>query len=85
MTDSYVSTPSRIGYSTPLPRCSYPYQVTASPSVNERDGASNPYAVAGQLPDGALGWVVCQKAGSAVKKTGYGTDSRTTTGCLTIT
>jgi uncharacterized protein YraI len=69
VTDSYVSTPARIGYSAPLPRCSYPYQVTASPTVNERAGAGKSYRVVGQLPDGALAWVVCQKAGSAVKKT----------------
>ena len=69
VTDSYVSTPSQTGYSAPLPRCGYPYQVTASPSVNERDGAGQSFPVAGQLPDGALAWVVCQKAGSAVKKT----------------
>ena len=69
VTDSYVSTPAKAGYSAPLPRCGYPYQVTASPSVNERDGAGQSYPVAGQLPDGALAWVVCQKAGSAVKKT----------------
>jgi Domain of unknown function (DUF1906) len=69
VTDSYVSTPSKTGYSAPLPRCGYPYEVTASPSVNERDGAGTSHPVAGQLPDGALAWVVCQKAGSAVKKT----------------
>ena len=69
VTDSYVSTPSKSGYSAPLPRCGYPYQVTASPSVNERDGAGTSYSVAGQLPDGALAWMVCQKAGSAVKRT----------------
>ena len=69
VTDSYASTPSKTGYSAPLPRCGYPYQVTASPSVNERDGAGTSHPVAGELPDGALAWVVCQKAGSAVKKT----------------
>jgi hypothetical protein len=69
VTDSYVSTPSKTGYSAPVPRCGYPYQVTASPSVNERDGAAKSDPIAGQLPEGALGWVVCQKAGSAVKST----------------
>jgi Domain of unknown function (DUF1906) len=69
VTDSYVSTASETGYSAPLPRCGYPYQVMASPSVNERDGASKSDSIAGQLPNGALGWVVCQKAGSAVKST----------------
>ena len=69
VTDSYVSTPSRISYSTPLPRCGYPYQVMASPSVNERDGASKSYR--GHRPTARwcprLGG--CQKAGSTVKKT----------------
>ena len=69
VTDSYVSTPAKIGYSAPLPRCSYPYQVTASPSLDERDGAGTSYPVAAQLPYGGLAWVACQKAGSAVKKT----------------
>jgi hypothetical protein len=69
VTDSYVSTPSKIGYSAPLPQCSYPYQVTASPTLNERAGAGKSYRVAGELPHGALAWVVCQKAGSAVRKT----------------
>ena len=69
VTDSYVSTPSKTGYSAPLPRCGYPYQVMASPSVNERAGAGPSHPVAGQLPNGALAWVVCQTAGSTVKKT----------------
>ena len=69
VTDSYVSTPSKISYSSPLPRCGYPYQVMASPSVNERDGPAKSYPVTGELPDGALAWVSCQKAGSTVKKT----------------
>lgn len=69
VTDAYVSTPAKVGYSAPLPRCSYPYQVTASPTLNERDGAGKSYPIAGQLPHGSLAWVVCQKAGSAVKKT----------------
>jgi hypothetical protein len=69
VTDAYVSTPAKLGYSAPLPHCSYPYQVTASPSLNERTGAGRSYPIAGQRPYGALAWVVCQKAGSAVKKT----------------
>jgi uncharacterized protein YraI len=69
VTDSYVSTRSKIGYSAPLPRCGYAYQVTASPSVNEREGAGTSFRVTDQLPYGALAWVGCQKTGSPVKKT----------------
>ena len=69
VTDLYVSTPSKIGYSAPLPRCGYPYQVTASPSVRERNGPGSSYPVSGQLPYGALAWVVCQHAGSAIGTT----------------
>jgi hypothetical protein len=69
VTDSYVSTRSKIGYSGPLPRCGYAYQVTASPSVNERNGPSTWFRIADQLPYGALAWVGCQKAGSPVNRT----------------
>ena len=45
------------------------YQVTASPSVNERNGPSTWFRIADQLPYGALAWVGCQKAGSQIKRT----------------
>src|SRR6266568_4844443 len=67
--DYYVSTPSNTGYSAPLPRCTYPYQVTASGGLKERSGPSRSYPVVGQLPNGALAWVVCQKKGSTVGTT----------------
>jgi uncharacterized protein YraI len=69
VTDLYASTPSKIGYSAPLPRCGYPYQVTASPAVSERDGPGRSYPVVGQLPDGGLAWVACQQDGSAIGTT----------------
>jgi len=69
VTDYYSSTPSNTGYSAPLPRCSYPYQVTASAGLTERAGPGTAYPIAGQLPNGALAWVVCQKAGSTVGTT----------------
>ena len=68
VTDFYISTPSNTGYSPPLPRCGYPYQVTTS-TLNERNGPGTSYQIAGQLPYGALAWVICQKAGSKVKTT----------------
>ncbi|MGP3981441.1 glycoside hydrolase domain-containing protein [Streptomyces sp. KR80] len=67
--DYYVSTPSNTGYSAPLPRCTYPYQVTAPGGVNQRTGPGTSYATAGTLPGGALAWVVCQAPGSTVSGT----------------
>ena len=69
VTDYYVSTPSNTTYSSPLPRCSYPFQVTAASGVNERTGPGTSYPTAGMLPTGGLGWIVCQKAGSTVGTT----------------
>ncbi len=69
VSDLYISTPSKSGYSTPLPRCAYPYQATDSAVLNERSGPGTSYPVLGQLPYGALAWVVCQHAGSATGTT----------------
>ena len=69
VTDYYVSTPSNTTYSSPLPRCSYPYQVTAAGGLNKRTGPGTSYPAAGTLPNGGLAWVVCQKAGSTVGTT----------------
>jgi len=69
VTDYYVSTPSNTGYSAPLPRCAYPYQVTAPTGLNERTGPGTGYPTTGQLPDGALAWVTCQAPGSLVNGT----------------
>jgi uncharacterized protein YraI len=69
VTDYYVSTPSQTGYSAPLPRCFYPYQVTSADALNSRTGPGTSYPVAGQLPSGALAWVHCQRAGSTVGST----------------
>ena len=64
VTDYRVSTPSKTGYSAGLPRCTYPYQVTAAGGLNEHTGPGVSYPAAGVLPGGALGWVTCQQAGS---------------------
>ncbi|HEY7488432.1 MAG TPA: glycoside hydrolase domain-containing protein [Streptosporangiaceae bacterium] len=69
VTDYYVSTPSKTGYSPPLPRCTYPYQATASGGLTQRSGPGTSYANVGTLQNGALAWVVCQKAGSKVGTT----------------
>jgi len=68
VSDYYVSTPSNTGYSAPLPRCSYPFQVTAS-TLNERTGPGSSYPVADSLTTGSLAWVSCQRTGSTVGTT----------------
>ena len=64
VSDYYLSTPSKTGFSSPLPRCTYPYQATATGGLRVRNGPGWPYRVSGRLPYGALAWVVCQQAGS---------------------
>jgi uncharacterized protein YraI len=66
VTDFYVSTPSSTGYSAPVTRCLYPYQVTRVAGANQRTGPGIGYPVSGVLPAGALAWLFCQEAGSAV-------------------
>lgn len=69
VTDYYVSTPSKTGYSAPVTRCRYPYQVIPAGGANERSGPGASYPVTGTLPGGALAWLSCQKAGSKVGAT----------------
>ncbi|MFC0678674.1 glycoside hydrolase domain-containing protein [Lysobacter korlensis] len=63
--DYYISTPSNTGYSRPLPRCTYPYQVISS-ALYERTGPGTGYAVARTLYAGGLAWVSCQRSGTRV-------------------
>lgn len=65
VTDYYVGTPSNRTYREPLPRCTYPFQVTTT-TLNKRTGAGPGYAISGSLPSGALGWVTCQRSGTTV-------------------
>ncbi|HEX6198140.1 MAG TPA: glycoside hydrolase domain-containing protein [Jiangellaceae bacterium] len=70
VTDYYVSTPSSTGFSSALPRCTYPGQVTASISLNARTGPGVSYPIKGNpLPRGSLAYVMCQKSGSKVGTT----------------
>lgn len=66
VTDARVDTPSDTGYSSPVTRCRYPYQVTAGHGANQRGGPSVSAPLTGQLPGGSLAWVVCQRAGTRV-------------------
>lgn len=69
VTDANVSTPSATGYSAPLPRCRYPYQVTARTGASERSGPAATASITGQLSNGSLAWAVCQAAGTKVGST----------------
>jgi uncharacterized protein YraI len=69
VTDYYVSTPAKTGYSAPLTRCLYPYQVIPARGANERSGPAISHPVTGVLPGGALAWLFCQQAGSKVGST----------------
>jgi archaellum component FlaF (FlaF/FlaG flagellin family) len=69
VTDYYVSTPSNTGYSAPLQRCRYPYQVSSPGELNKRSGPGTSYKLVGTLPNGGLAWVVAQRAGSKVGTT----------------
>ena len=68
VSDYYVSTPSKTGYTAPLPRCTYPFQVTI-PTLNKRTGPGPSYAITGTLRGGGLAWVTCQRPGSTVGTT----------------
>ncbi|TDC46557.1 DUF1906 domain-containing protein [Jiangella ureilytica] len=67
VTDYYVSTPSNTTFSSALPRCTYPGQVTSTTSLVARVGPGTNYAASGAaLPPGALAYVMCQGLGSLV-------------------
>lgn len=70
VSDYYVSTPSSTGFSSALPRCTYPGQVTSSTALNARTGPGVSYPTKGSpLPGGSLAYAVCQKFGSKVGTT----------------
>ncbi|MCU1537576.1 MAG: hypothetical protein JWP82_1927 [Humibacillus sp.] len=70
VSDRYLSTPSATGFSTTLPRCSSPGQVTIGGSVATRSGPGTAYASLDQpLYAGSLAYVACQRAGSLVGTT----------------
>ena len=69
VSDYYVSTPSNTTFSSPLPRCTYSYQISGAASVNLRSGPGTSYSIVGSIPAGGLAAVTCQKSGSLVSTT----------------
>ena len=70
VSDRYLSTPSKPGFTTALPRCNYPGQVTAPVALSARTGPGTSYPTTGNpLPRGSLAYVVCQKRGNTVGTT----------------
>lgn len=65
VTDRYVSTPSNTTFSKPLPLCTYPFQVAASPLLRKRKSPSLTGAWAGVIYDGGLARVTCQRTGQS--------------------
>jgi hypothetical protein len=69
VTDYYVRTPSKPGYSAPLPGCAFPFQTTIN-NLTRRHGPGAAYAAyPSALPIGSLAWIACQQAGSKVGTT----------------
>ncbi|MFG1911510.1 glycoside hydrolase domain-containing protein [Kribbella sp. NPDC048928] len=69
VTDYYVRTPNKTGYSAPIPGCSLPYQTTVN-NLTRRHGPGTAYAAyAGLLPIGSLAWITCQRVGTKVGTT----------------
>ncbi|WP_020013717.1 glycoside hydrolase domain-containing protein [Promicromonospora sukumoe] len=68
VSDRYVSTPSSTGFSSALPRCAYPGQVTVDLTARTGPGTSYP-ASGSPLRKGALAYVACQKVGTQIRTT----------------
>jgi uncharacterized protein YraI len=69
VTDYYIRTPNKTGYSAPIPGCSNPFQTTIN-NLSRRTGPGTSYsAYPGPLPIGSLAWVTCQRAGTKVGTT----------------
>ncbi|MFE7505586.1 glycoside hydrolase domain-containing protein [Promicromonospora sp. NPDC057488] len=67
VSDRFVSTPSSTGFTSVLPRCAYPGQVTVG-MLTARTGPGTSYPAAGSpLPRGALAYVTCQKVGTLIR------------------
>jgi hypothetical protein len=69
VSDHYVNTPSSTGYTTSVPRCLYPYQVTPTVGTISRTGAGSTFTQNGSVPSGTLAWTVCQTSASAATGT----------------
>lgn len=67
VSDRFLATPSKKGFSRSIPRCAYPYQVTAPQGLNKRTGKGTGYPKVGRIPTGGLARVVCQGKGQAVR------------------
>lgn len=69
VTDYFVRTPNKPGYSPPIPGCSFPFQTTVN-YLTRRHGPGTSYAAyPSSLPIGSLAWITCQAAGPKVGTT----------------
>lgn len=66
VSDRYVETPGKPGYSKPIPYCRYPYQVTAD-LLRVRSGPSTSERKVNEIPRGGLAYIQCQKKGQRIE------------------
>jgi hypothetical protein len=69
ISDHYVDTASDTTFTSGIPRCYYPYQVTVAESLSKRSGPSGSAEKLGEIRTGGLAWVQCQKSGSLTRTT----------------
>ncbi|MFI7586222.1 glycoside hydrolase domain-containing protein [Spongisporangium articulatum] len=67
--DWFVNTPGDTGYAKALPRCYFPFQVSATDYLTKRATPKSSGTSKGTLQPGALAWVKCQTSGSKVGDT----------------
>lgn len=67
VSDLYVDTPNKRGYSSPIQKCRYSYMVWTD-ALRVRSGPGTNYPQTGQVLYGGMANVVCQRAGTTVGK-----------------
>lgn len=66
VTDAYVDTPGKPGYTKPIPYCRYPYQVTTD-ELRVRSGPSTSHDKVNEIPRGGLAYIQCQEKGEQIE------------------
>ena len=76
VSDLYVGTPNKRGYSAPIPKCRYSYMVWTD-ALRVRSGPGTNYPQVGQILYGGMANVLCQRTGTKVGRAGCGTSLTT--------
>ncbi|MET9020578.1 glycoside hydrolase domain-containing protein [Actinopolymorpha sp. NPDC004070] len=67
VSDLYVGTPNKRGYSAPIPKCRYSYTVWTD-ALRVRSGPGTNYSQVGQILYGGMANILCQRTGTQVGK-----------------